>query len=153
MAADVITQGATLEVDITGAETTYLAVGNVVSWSGPNASRTAIQIGDANSAVSANAAKAGRVTQGSWNFVVNLDPAILATGSETNAGKAYKNMQILSSTINTTPYNWKLTTVDTTIITFDGFASNFSIDGADDGNITASFTVTMVTPMTVAATV
>jgi hypothetical protein len=147
MAADVIMQGATLHVNAAGGAPTDL-INNMVSMSGPSSSRTVIQIGDANSTLSANTTRAGRVTHGAWNFTFNLDPAVLIAPS--GVGLAYGNMQIVSATINATPYNWKVTTIDGTTFIFTGFVSAFTTDGADDGNITASFTVTMQSKITIA---
>lgn len=146
MAAEIM-QGATLAVDAAGGAPTD-AIGDLVSMSGPGTTRTVIQIGSANSANSLNVQKAGRVTLGVWTFVVNLDPAVLETASETDIGLAYDQLQTISATINTTPYAWLITLIDGSTWAFTGFVSNFNIDGVDDGNLTASFSVAMQSKIT-----
>lgn len=149
MAADSISQGMILKVK-KGSGGILAAIGGITNFSGPGASRTVIQIGANDSTNSTNVQKAGRTTRGAWNFTVNLDPA-----SSTQAREAYSQMQLASSGVNnsasaTDYYTWEITFDNGTTATFNGFVSDFNIDGADDDKVTATFSVTMQSDVTFA---
>lgn len=147
MAGESITQGSILKVK-KGSGGTLAAIGSIVDFDGPNTSRTVIAIGAADSANSANIQKAGRETQGTFNFTVNLDP-----DDALQAQEVYGQLQLASALVNdstsvTDYFTWQVTLDDTTTMDWAGFVSNFNTSGADDGVVTATFSVALQSAVT-----